>query len=157
MAALTPRQRQLYDLMSKLMLASSLRDGQFQTVRRIYPLTWPGKPAVRQVEIGVEVITGKPGSYPGWFAQDPDGLHQHTRNWASAEMEAVLDEQSPRLQVIVQDHGIRTRSLLEPTVDHLLAWMQARGHGRPSTFGKHIDDLVCGNTSNTRAEGTGDE
>ncbi len=36
MAALTPRQRQLYDLMSKLMLASSLRDGQFQTVRRIY-------------------------------------------------------------------------------------------------------------------------
>lgn len=157
MAALTPRQRQLYDLISKLMLASSLRDGQFQTVRRIYTLTWPGKPAVRQVEIGVEVITGKPGSYPGWFTLDPDGLHQHTRNWASAEMEAVLDEQSPRLQVIVQDHGIRTRSLLEPTVDHLLAWMQARGHGRPSTFGKHIDDLVRGNTSNARAEGTADE
>ncbi|WP_454561984.1 AAA domain-containing protein [Pseudomonas sp. AIG] len=154
MAAFTPTQRQLYDMMSKLMLASSLRDGEMHIVRRIYPLSWPGKTATRPVEIGVEVLTGQPGDYPGWFGLDPDGVQRHTRAWAPAQVESLLSSgQPPSLRIAVQDPALRTHSLLEPTVDLLLAWMQARGHGRPSTFGKHIDDLVRGNAS---AEPVGD-
>ena len=78
MAAFSPRQRQLYEMVSKLMLAWSLRDGEMHIVRRISPLTWPGKPATRTVEIGVEVITGRQGAYGGWFGIDPGALGRHT-------------------------------------------------------------------------------
>lgn len=157
MATFTPRQQQLYEMMSTLMLASSLRDGQMRIVRRIYPLTWPQTRLTRPVEIGVEVITAHPGDYTGWFGLDPDGLRRHTRTWAPGEIEALLNAGGSTLQVVVQAHPIRTRSLLEPTVDNMLAWMQARGHGRPSTFGKHIDDLLRGNACATPGEGSADE
>ncbi|HLD65139.1 MAG TPA: AAA domain-containing protein, partial [Pseudomonas sp.] len=158
MAAFSPRQRQLYDMMSKLMLASSLRDGEMQAVRRIYPLTWPGKTATRPVEIGVEVITGRQGNYVGWFGIDPEGLGRHTGAWAQPEVEALLcTVEPPTLQVAAQENAIRTRSLLEPTVDELLAWMQSRGHGRPSTFGKHIEDLMRGSGPAVTGEGATDE
>ncbi|MGL6414629.1 AAA domain-containing protein [Aeromonas veronii] len=158
MSAFSPRQRQLYDMMSKLMLASSLRDGEMYAVRRIYPLSWPGKPATRPVEIGVEVITGRQGAYCGWFDIDPDGLGRHTGSWAQPAVEALLSaDELPTLQVVAQDNAIRTRSLLEPTVDQLLAWMQARGHGRPSTFGKHIEDLMRGSAPAVTGESIEDE
>lgn len=158
MAAFSPRQRQLYEMMSKLMLASSLRDGEMHTVRRIYPLTWPGKPTTRPVEIGVEVVTGRQGAYGGWFGIDPDGLGRHTGSWAPPEVEALLSADAPpNLQVAAQDNATRTRTLLEPTVDQLLAWMQARGHGRPSTFGKHIEGLMRGSAPDVTEEGIADE
>ncbi|RON81006.1 AAA domain-containing protein [Pseudomonas fluorescens] len=157
-AAFTPMQRQLYDMMSKLMLASSLRDGEMHVVRRIYPLSWPEKTPIRPVEIGVEVLTGQPGDYAGWFGLDPEGLQRHTRAWAPMLVEAMLSSgQHPSLRIAVQDSAKRTHSLLEPTVDLLLAWMQARGHGRPSTFGKHIDDLIRGSASAEPAGGRADE
>ncbi|WP_141230194.1 AAA domain-containing protein [Pseudomonas sp. Irchel 3A5] len=142
MAGFSPRQRQLYAMMSKLMLASSLRDGEMHTVRRIYPLTWG---VVRPIEVGVEVITGTQGAYAGWFGIDPEGGGRYTSSWAQSGVEALLGAQAPPvLQVVAQDNATRTHSLLEPTVDQLLAWMHARGHGRPSTYGKHIEDLLCG-------------
>jgi len=145
MAGFTPQQRQLYDMMTRLTLASAVRDGEMHCVRRIYPLSWPGREVKNKTELGVELITGRPGAYTGWFDLDPDGIGRHTDGWAPFEMEVLLDaEQAPALRLELPDHPVRTRSLLEPKVDRLLAWMQARGHGRPSTFGKHIEDLIRG-------------
>ncbi len=104
------------------------------------------------------MITGRQGAYGGWFGIDPDGLGRHTGCWAQPEVEALLSaDEPPTLQVTPQDNATRTRSLLEPTVDQLLAWMQARGHGRPSTFGKHIEGLMRGNALAVTAEGIADE
>lgn len=144
MAVYSPHQRQLYELMSRLMLASSLRDGEINTVRRIYPLAWPATQLTGPVEIGVELITATPAAYRGWFDTDPAGLERHTGAWADAAMEAVLSSGLPPAINIEAQEAIRTRSLLEPTIDRLLGWMQARGLGRPSTFGKHIDGLMQG-------------
>lgn len=151
MALYSEAQKQLYDLMQKLALASVLRDGSVHTTRRIYPLSWPDKETVRPVEIGLEVITAVPGDYRGWFDIDPEGLQQQLKHWGDADIEQLLVQQTPPPTLLVQviDNAIRTRSLLEPTVDRLLAWMEAHGLGRPSTFGAHIEGLLQGQALQT--------
>lgn len=153
MQAFSAHQRQLYDLMSKLTLASALRDGEAQVTRRVYPLAWPQMETHRQVEIGIEVTTVRPGHYRGWFDLDPEGLSRYTALWGDEDTERLLAGRAVLSLQPMADDALRTSSLPEPTVDRLLTWMETRGHGRPSTFATHVEGLL----RSTRREKTGGE
>ena len=136
----------VYRVLQRLALGSVLSDGHLAVRRRVYPLLLPWAiEGLDGAELAVEVGTAVAADDRGWFRIDPQGLAVELSQWGGAGIEDALSQPGGRGAARLHVHdGIRTKSLPTPTVDRLLAWMEARRLGRPSTFGLHVEALLKG-------------